>query len=194
MESLGVPDARPEDAIERDPAQGWWRIFAANYHLVPRDAVARVARTTSCTSCSAWRERPRRRFRDRIYDQIGERLKSRPSSCRARCSDRFQHRGARDDRRGHRRSGRTIARSGSRAGTAASCRPSGPDALFRLAAPTWRGELATLERVHGAADRQLRRFPPRARGAPRGGSARSVRPPPTTPWRSRTPSASPTTR
>jgi glucuronate isomerase len=147
MESLGVPTRDPKTAIERDPRKVW-RIFAANYHLF-RGTPSRAWLDYELHELFGVRERLGADSADRIYDQIGERLKSPEFKPRA-LFDRFNIEvlattdAATDDLPHH----RAIRESGWNGRVVPTFRP---DALFRLAAPTWRGELATLERVHGAA-------------------------------------------
>ena len=146
MESLGVPTRDPKTAIERDPRRVW-RIFAANYHLF-RGTPSRAWLDYELHELFGVRERLCADSADRIYDQIDERLKSAEFKPRA-LFDRFNIEvlattdAATDELQHH----RTIRQSGWNGRVVPTFRP---DALFRLATPAWRGELAALERVHGA--------------------------------------------
>ena len=146
MESLGVPTRDPKTAIERDPRKVW-RIFAANYHLF-RGTPSRAWLDYELHELFGVRERLCADSADRIYDQIDERLKSAEFKPRA-LFDRFHIEvlattdAATDELQHH----RTIRESGWNGRVVPTFRP---DALFRLATPAWRGELAALERVHGA--------------------------------------------
>ncbi len=147
MESLGVPTRDPKTAIERDPRKVW-RIFAANYHLF-RGTPSRAWLDYELHELFGVRERLGADSADRIYDQIDERLKSPEFKPRA-LFDSFNIEvlattdAATDELQHH----RTIRESGWNGRVVPTFRP---DALFRLSLPTWRGELAALERVHGAA-------------------------------------------
>jgi glucuronate isomerase len=141
-----VPARDPKAAIERDPRKVW-RIFAANYHLF-RGTPSRAWLDYELHELFGVRERLGADSADRIYDQIDERLKSAEFRPRA-LFDSFNIEvlattdAATDELQHH----RAIRASGWRGRVVPTFRP---DALFRLAAPGWRGELATLERVHGA--------------------------------------------
>jgi len=145
MESLGVPTRDPKTAIERDPRKVW-RIFAANYHLF-RGTPSRAWLDYELHELFGVRERLGADSADRIYDQVDERLKSSEFKPRA-LFDRFNIEvlattdAATDELQHH----RAIRESGWNGRVVPTFRP---DALFRLATPTWRGELAALERVHG---------------------------------------------
>ena len=147
MESLGVPTRDPKAAIERDPRKVW-RIFAANYHLF-RGTPSRAWLDYELHELFNVRERLGADSADRIYDKIDERLKSPEFRPRA-LFDSFNIEvlattdAATDELLQH----RAIRASGWNGRVVPTFRP---DALFRLATPAWRGELATLERVHGSA-------------------------------------------
>ena len=145
LESLGVPARDPKTAIERDP-RTVWRLFASNYHLF-RGTPSRAWLDYELHELFGIRERLAAESADRIYDQIDERLKSPEFRPRA-LFDRFNIEvlattDAATDELGHHR---TIRDSGWKGRVVPTFRP---DALFRIALPTWRGELATLERVTG---------------------------------------------
>ncbi len=146
LESLGVPARDPKAAIERDPRKVW-RIFAANYQLF-RGTPSRAWLDYELHELFGVRERLGADSADRIYDQIDERLKSAEFRPRA-LFDSFNIEvlattdAATDELLHH----RAIRASGWNGRVVPTFRP---DALFRLAAPAWRSELATLERVHGA--------------------------------------------
>ena len=154
LESLGVPTRDPKTAIERDPRKVW-RIFAANYHLF-RGTPSRAWLDYELHELFGVRERLGADSADRIYDQIDERLKSPEFKPRA-LFDGFNIEvlattdAATDELQHH----RTIRESGWNGRVVPTFRP---DALFRLALPTWRGELAALERLHGAAIRSFATF------------------------------------
>src|SRR3954454_7002861 len=146
LESLGVPARDPKAAIERDPRKVW-RLFAANYHLF-RATPSRAWLDYELHELFGVRERLCAESADRIYDQIDERLKSPEFRPRA-LFDSFNIEvlattdAATDELRHH----HAIRASGWSGRVVPTFRP---DALFRVALPTWRGELAALERVHGA--------------------------------------------
>ena len=146
LESLGVPARDPKTAIERDPRKVW-RLFAANYHLF-RGTPSRAWLDYELHELFGVRERLCAESADRIYDQIAERLKSPEFRPRA-LFERFNIEvlattdAATDDLRHH----QVIRDSGWSGRVVPTFRP---DALFRLALPTWRNELAALERLHGA--------------------------------------------
>jgi glucuronate isomerase len=147
MESLGVPARDPATAIEREPRKVW-RLFAANYYLF-RGTPSRAWLDYELHELFGVRERLSAESADRIYDQIDERLKSPEFRPRA-LFDSFNIEvlattdAATDELRHH----RTIRDSGWNGRVVPTFRP---DALFRIALPTWRGELATLEPVSGGA-------------------------------------------
>ena len=146
LESLGVPTRDPKAAIERDPRQVW-RLFAANYHLF-RGTPSRAWLDYELHELFGVRERLGAESADRIYDQIDERLKSPEFKPRA-LFDSFNIEvlattdAATDELRHH----QAIRDSAWNGRVVPTFRP---DALFRLATPGWRGELAALERVHGS--------------------------------------------
>jgi glucuronate isomerase len=146
LESLGVPARDPKSAIERDPRKVW-RLFAANYQLF-RGTPSRAWLDYELHELFGVRERLCAESADRIYDQINERLTSPEFRPRA-LFDRFNIEvlattdAATDELRHH----GTIRDSGWNGRVVPTFRP---DALFRVSLPTWRGELAALERVTGA--------------------------------------------
>jgi glucuronate isomerase len=145
LESLGVPARDPKTAIERDPRKVW-RLFAANYHLF-RGTPSRAWLDYELHELFGVRERLGAESADRIYDRIDERLKSPEFRPRA-LFDRFNIEvlattDAATDELGHHKA---IRDSGWNGRIVPTFRP---DALFRVALPTWRGELAALERVTG---------------------------------------------
>jgi glucuronate isomerase len=146
LESLGVPARDPKTAIERDP-RTVWRVFAAHYHLF-RATPSRAWLDFELFELFGVRHRLGAESADRIYDQVAERLASPEFRPRA-LFDRFNIEvlattdAATDELRHH----QAIRASGWNGRVVPTFRP---DALFRIALPTWRGELATLERVTGA--------------------------------------------
>jgi glucuronate isomerase len=145
LESLGVPARDPKTAIERDPRKVW-RLFASNYHLF-RGTPSRAWLDYELHELFGVRERLGASSADRIYDQIAERLKSPEFRPRA-LFDRFNIEvlattDAATDELGHHR---TIRESGWNGRVVPTFRP---DALLRIALPTWRDEFAALERVSG---------------------------------------------
>ena len=145
MESLGVPARDAKTAIERDPRKVW-RLFASNYHLF-RGTPSRAWLDYELHELFGVRERLCAESADRIYDQINERLKSAEFRPRA-LFDSFNIEvlattdAATDELRHH----QAIRKSGWNGRVVPTFRP---DALFRIALPTWRDELAALERVSG---------------------------------------------
>jgi glucuronate isomerase len=146
LESLGVPARDPKAAIERDPRKVW-RLFAANYPLF-RATPSRAWLDYELHELFGVRERLGADSADRIYDQIDERLKSAEFRPRALFEsfniEVLATTDAATDELPHHRA---IRESGWNGRVVPTFRP---DALFRVAAPTWRSELTTLERVHGA--------------------------------------------
>jgi glucuronate isomerase len=146
LESLGVPARDPATALERDPRKVW-RTFAAHYHLF-RGTPSRAWLDYELHELFGVRERLCAESADRIYDQIDERLKSPEFRPRA-LFDSFNIEvlattdAATDELRHH----QAIRASGWKGTVVPTFRP---DALFRIATPSWRAELATLERVIGA--------------------------------------------
>ena len=147
LESLGVPARDPKTAIERDPRKVW-RLFASNYHLF-RGTPSRAWLDYELHELFGIRERLAADSADRIYDRIDERLKSSEFRPRA-LFDRFNIEvlattdAATDDLRHH-----TVIRdSGWNGRVVPTFRP---DALFRISLPTWRDELAALERQRSGA-------------------------------------------
>jgi glucuronate isomerase len=146
LESLGVPARDPATALERDPRKVW-RTFAAHYHLF-RGTPSRAWLDYELHELFGVRERLCAESADRIYDQIDERLKSPEFRPRA-LFDSFNIEvlattdAATDELRHH----QAIRASGWTGTVVPTFRP---DALFRIATPSWRAELATLERVIGA--------------------------------------------
>jgi glucuronate isomerase len=145
LESLGVPARDPSTAIERDPRKVW-RLFAASYHLF-RGTPSRAWLDYELHELFGVRERLSAASADRVYDQIDERLKSPEFRPRA-LFDSFNIEvlattdAATDQLRHH----RAIRDSGWNGRIVPTFRH---DALFRIALPSWRGELAALERVSG---------------------------------------------
>jgi glucuronate isomerase len=144
LEQLGIA-TRAEEVREHDPRQVW-QVFAEHYYLFRG------------TPTGAWldyelyyvfgvRQQLNGATAGRIYDQVNERLASREYLPRA-LFERFNIEvltttdGAADPLDHH----RTLRASGWR-GVVVPCFR--PDALFRIARPEWRAELAVLERVHG---------------------------------------------
>ncbi|HEU4723329.1 MAG TPA: glucuronate isomerase [Gemmatimonadaceae bacterium] len=145
LESLGVPARDPKTAIERDPRKVW-RLFASNYHLF-RGTPSRAWLDYELHELFGVRQRLSAESADRIYDQIAERLRSPEFRPRA-LFDSFNIEvlattDAATDELGHHRA---IRDSGWNGRVVPTFRP---DALFRIALPTWRGDLAALERVVG---------------------------------------------
>ena len=143
LEALGVPARDPKTAIERDPRKVW-RLFASNYHLF-RGTPSRAWLDYELHELFGVRERLGANSADRIYDQIAERLKSPEFRPRA-LFDSFNIEvlattDAATDELGHHK---TIRESGWNGRVVPTFRP---DALFRIALPTWRDEIAALERV-----------------------------------------------
>ncbi|MEO8560930.1 MAG: glucuronate isomerase [bacterium] len=145
LESLGVPARDPSAAIERDPRKVW-RLFAANYHLF-RGTPSRAWLDYELHELFGVRVRLCAESADRIYDQIAERLTSPEFRPRA-LFDRFKIEvlattdAATDELRHH----KAIRESGWKGRVVPTFRP---DALFRLATPSWASELAALEKVTG---------------------------------------------
>jgi glucuronate isomerase len=145
LESLGVPARDPKAAIERDPRRVW-RLFAANYHLF-RGTPSRAWLDYELHELFGVRERLGADSADRVYDQIDERLRSPEFRPRA-LFDRFNIEvlattdAATDELLHH----QAIRKSGWSGRVVPTFRP---DALFRIALPTWRDDLAALERVSG---------------------------------------------
>ena len=146
LDALGIP-TRSGEVAERDPRR-IWQLFADHCHLFRG------------TPTGAWldyelyhvfgvRVQLSRSTAARIYDHIDERLAG-PDYLPRALYQRFNIEvltttdGAADPLVQH----RTLQASGWR-GTVLPCFR--PDALFRIARPEWRGELAALERVQGAA-------------------------------------------
>jgi len=146
LESLGVPARDPAAAIERDPRKVW-RLFAANYYLF-RGTPSRAWLDYELHELFGVRVRLCAESADRIYDQIAERLKSPEFRPRA-LFESFNIEvlattdAATDELRHH----QAIRASGWKGRVVPTFRP---DALFRLANPAWKGELAALEKVTGA--------------------------------------------
>ena len=145
MESLGVPARDPGVKVEQDP-RAVWRRFAAHYHLF-RGTPTRAWLDYELHELFGVRLRLTADTADAIYDQIAERLKSPEFRPRA-LFDRFRIEvlattdAATDELAHHKR----IRESGWKGRVVPTFRP---DALFRIASPIWRTELATLERVAG---------------------------------------------
>ena len=147
LESLGVPARDPKTALERDPRKVW-RLFASHYHLF-RGTPSRAWLDYELHELFGVRERLGAESADRIYDQIAERLQSAEFRPRA-LFDRFNIEvlattdAATDELRHH----QAIRASGWSGRVVPTFRP---DALFRIALPTWRDELAALERTTASA-------------------------------------------
>ena len=145
MESLGVPPRDPNLKIEQDP-RAVWRRFAAHYYLF-RGTPTRAWLDYELHELFGVRTRLTADSADAIYDQIAERLQSPEFRPRA-LFERFRIEvlattdAATDELVHHKR----IAESGWKGRVVPTFRP---DALFRIASPGWRTELAALERIVG---------------------------------------------
>jgi glucuronate isomerase len=145
MESLGVPSRDPGVKIEHDPRQVWRR-FAAHYYLF-RGTPTRAWLDYELHELFDVRVQLSAETADGIYDQIAERLASPEFRPRA-LFERFRIEvlattdAATDELPHHRK----IRESGWTGRVVPTFRP---DALFRIATPAWRTELAALERIVG---------------------------------------------
>jgi glucuronate isomerase len=144
MESLGIP-TRDGTAVERDPRAIWQR-FADNYHLF-RGTPTGVWLDHELHDLFEVRVKLDGGSAQFVYDQIAERLASPEFRPRA-LFDRFNIEvlattdKATDSLSHH----RAIRESGWGARVVPTFRP---DALFRVASPEWREELAALSKASG---------------------------------------------
>jgi glucuronate isomerase len=145
MESLGVPARDPSVKVEQDPRKVWRR-FAEHYYLF-RGTPTRAWLDYELHELFDVRVQLNADTADAIYDQIAERLTSPEFRPRA-LFERFRIEvlattdAATDELRHHRQ----IRESGWAGRVVPTFRP---DALFRIASPGWRTELAALERITG---------------------------------------------
>jgi glucuronate isomerase len=145
MESLGVPARDPLVKVEQDPRKVWRR-FASHYYLF-RGTPTRAWMDYELHELFGVRVQLSADTADAIYDQIAERLASPEFRPRA-LFDRFRIEvlattdAATDELQHHRK----IRESGWAGRVVPTFRP---DALFRVASPVWRTELAALERIVG---------------------------------------------
>jgi glucuronate isomerase len=145
MESLGVP-ARDGTQVERDPRR-IWQLFAENYRLF-RGTPTGVWLDHELYHVFGVRQKLTGATAQAVYDEIAEKLASPEFRPRA-LFERFNIEvltttdAATDTLEHH----RAIRESGWRGRVIPTFRP---DAVFRIAAPAWRDEIAKLARVHGA--------------------------------------------
>jgi glucuronate isomerase len=145
LESLGVP-ARDGAEVESDPRK-IWQLFAENYYLF-RGTPTGVWLDHELRHVFGVRRKLTGATAQAVYDEIAEKLASpefRPRALFERfnievltttdaASDTLEHH-------------RAIRQSGWRGRVIPTFRP---DAVFRIAAPAWRVEIAKLARAHGA--------------------------------------------
>ncbi len=145
MESMGIP-TRDGTAFEADP-RVVWRRFAEHYHLF-RGTPTGVWFDHELHELFGVRVKLGAESAQRIYDQIAERLASPEYRPRA-LFDRFKLEvlattdAASDSLEAHQQ----IRASGWRGRVVPTFRP---DAMFRIANPGWRNEIAALEQATGA--------------------------------------------
>jgi glucuronate isomerase len=146
MESMGIP-ARDGAEVESDPRK-IWQLFAENYYLF-RGTPTGVWLDHELRHVFGVRRKLTGATAQAVYDEIAEKLASpefRPRALFERfnievltttdaASDTLEHH-------------RAIRESGWRGRVIPTFRP---DAVFRIAAPAWRDEIAKLARAHGAA-------------------------------------------
>jgi len=146
MEALGIA-SHDGASVERDPRK-IWRVFATFYYLF-RGTPTGAWIDHELSEVFGVRTRLTGETAQVVYDEIAEKLRSpefRPHALFERfrievlaTTDR-----ATDSLDHH----RAIRESGWRGRVIPTFRP---DALFKIASPSWRADLATLERLHGAA-------------------------------------------
>lgn len=145
MEALGIP-ARDGTPVERDPRKVWQR-FAESYHLF-RGTPTGVWLDHELHEVFGVRRKLTGESAQAIYDEIAARL-AEPAFRPRALFDRFGIEllattdKASDSLEHH----RAIRDSGWDGIVIPTFRP---DAVFRIAAPSWRDELRALERAHGA--------------------------------------------
>jgi glucuronate isomerase len=145
LEELGIP-TRDGTPVEGDPRKIWQR-FAEHFHLF-RGTPTRAWLDHELHEVFGVRVKLSGETAQRVYDEIAERLQSPEYRPRA-LFERFNIEvlattdAASDDLRHH----QAIRASGWGGRVIPTFRP---DAVLRLAAPTWRDQLAALERAHGA--------------------------------------------
>jgi glucuronate isomerase len=145
LESLGIP-ARDGAAVEGDPRR-IWRLFASHYHLF-RGTPTGIWIDNELHDLFGVRVKLGADTADRVYDEIAEKLASPEFRPRA-LFERFNIEvlattDAASDPLAHHRA---IRASGWGGRVVPTFRP---DAVLRVALPTWRAELAALEGAHGA--------------------------------------------
>jgi glucuronate isomerase len=146
LEALGIP-ARDGSAVEQDP-RAIWRRFASHYYLF-RGTPTGIWLDHELSEVFGVTVKLGAETADRIYDEIAEKLESPEFRPRA-LFERFNIEvlattdAAADSLEHH----RTIRDSGWTGRVVPSFRP---DAVFRIALPTWPNELAALERASGRA-------------------------------------------
>ena len=149
LDALGVPtiDGSP---VETD-ARKIWRLFASHYYLF-RGTPTGIWLDNELHDVFGVRVKLGADTADRVYDEIAEKLESPEFRPRA-LFERFNIEvlattdSASDPLAQH----RAIRGSGWAYGAHRVVPTFRPDALFRIAQPTWPQELAALEAVHGAA-------------------------------------------
>ncbi|GLC23747.1 uronate isomerase [Roseisolibacter agri] len=145
LEDLGIP-TRDGTPVEGDPRRIWQR-FAEHWHLF-RGTPTRAWLDHELHEVFGVRTKLSGDTAQAIYDEIAERLQSPEYRPRA-LFERFNIEllattdAASDSLEHH----RTIRESGWKGRVIPTFRP---DAVLRIAAPTWRDALAAFERVHGA--------------------------------------------
>ncbi|HEX2205077.1 MAG TPA: glucuronate isomerase [Longimicrobium sp.] len=145
MEAMGVP-TRDGTPVETDPRR-IWRTFAEHYFLF-RGTPTGAWLDHELHDVFGVRVRLSARTAERVYDQVAERLASPEFRPRA-LFDRFNIEvltttdAAADSLDHH----RAIRDSGWKGRVIPAFRP---DAVFRIAAPGWTGEIDALARAHGA--------------------------------------------
>jgi glucuronate isomerase len=153
MESLGVP-TRDGTGVESDPRK-IWQIFGEHYHLF-RGTPTGVWLDHELYEVFGVRKKLTGATAQEIYDEIAEKLAS-PEFLPRALFDRFNIEvltttdAASDSLEHH----QAIRASGWQGRVIPTFRP---DAVFRIAAPAWRDEIAKLGSAHGAAIRDYAGF------------------------------------
>ena len=143
MEALGIR-SRDGTAVERNPRK-IWRVFATFYYLF-RGTPTGVWLDHELSDVFGVRTRLTGETADVVYDEIAEKLRSPEFRPRAlferfridvlattdRATDSLEHH-------------RAIRESGWRGRVIPTFRP---DALFKITSPSWRADVAALERLH----------------------------------------------
>jgi glucuronate isomerase len=153
LESLGIP-TRDGTPVESDPRR-IWRLFAAHYYLF-RGTPTGVWLDHELYELFGVRQKLDANSADEVYDEIAEKLRSpefRPRALYERFNiEVLATTDAATDTLDHHTA---IRRSGWRGRVIPTFRP---DALFRIAMPSWRRELESLARVSGVAIEDLASF------------------------------------